>query len=71
MNDLLNLTKEQKENIFIQTGVRADLPAFAIEKDWWVTEILRIVFSLPYAEALVFKGGTLFEQRLWINKSLF
>jgi predicted nucleotidyltransferase component of viral defense system len=58
MNDLLNLNKEQKANIFIQTGNRADLPAFAIEKDWWVTEILRIVFSLPYAEDFVFKGGT-------------
>ena len=58
MNNLINLTEEQKANIFTQTGVRADLPAFAIEKDWWVTEMLRIVFSLPYAEAFVFKGGT-------------
>ena len=29
-----------------------------IEKDWWVTQVLRAVFSLPYAEHLSFKGGT-------------
>ncbi|MGB3342693.1 MAG: nucleotidyl transferase AbiEii/AbiGii toxin family protein [Aequorivita sp.] len=58
MNDFIDLTNEQKAKIFTQTGVRAGLPAFAIEKDWWVTEMLRIVFSLPYAEAFVFKGGT-------------
>lgn len=29
-----------------------------IEKDWWVTTVLRALFSLPYAEHLSFKGGT-------------
>ncbi|WP_203296583.1 nucleotidyl transferase AbiEii/AbiGii toxin family protein [Luteirhabdus pelagi] len=58
MSDFINLTNEQKTRIFTQAGVRANLPAFAVEKDWWVTEMLRIVFSLPYAEAFVFKGGT-------------
>ena len=29
-----------------------------VEKDWWVTQVLRAVFSLPYAEHLSFKGGT-------------
>lgn len=29
-----------------------------IEKDWWVTTVLRAVFSLPYSESLSFKGGT-------------
>lgn len=58
MSEFINLTNEQKKRIFTQVGVRANLPAFAVEKDWWVTEMLRIVFSLPYAEAFVFKGGT-------------
>ncbi len=58
MSDFIDLADEQKLRIFTQTGVRAGLPAYAIEKDWWVTEMLRIVFSLPYAEAFVFKGGT-------------
>lgn len=29
-----------------------------IEKDWWVTAVLRAMFSLPYANHLSFKGGT-------------
>lgn len=34
------------------------LPPQAIEKDLWVTTILQVVFTLPYADKLVFKGGT-------------
>ena len=29
-----------------------------IEKDLWVTTILQIIFSLPFADKLIFKGGT-------------
>ena len=29
-----------------------------IEKDWWVTAVLRAMFCLPYAQHLSFKGGT-------------
>jgi len=34
------------------------IPPQAVEKDLWVTTILQIVFSLPFADSLVFKGGT-------------
>ncbi len=30
----------------------------AVEKDYWVSMVLRAIFSLPYATAFVFKGGT-------------
>ena len=30
----------------------------AVEKDFWVSQALRAIFTLPYANALVFKGGT-------------
>lgn len=30
----------------------------AVEKDYWVSMVLRAIFSLPYAAAFVFKGGT-------------
>ncbi|MCF0187572.1 MAG: nucleotidyl transferase AbiEii/AbiGii toxin family protein, partial [Bacteroidaceae bacterium] len=30
----------------------------AVEKDYWVSMVLRSIFSLPYSYALVFKGGT-------------
>ena len=29
-----------------------------VEKDWWVSNILRALFELPYAEHISFKGGT-------------
>jgi len=58
MNEFIGLTSEQQLNIFTQTGAKTGLPAYAVEKDWWVTQMLRIVFSQPYSEAFVFKGGT-------------
>lgn len=58
MSDFLQFDSERKALIFSQTAVKTGLPSYAVEKDWWVTEIMRIVFSLPYAEAFVFKGGT-------------
>lgn len=30
----------------------------AVEKDWWVTAILKVLFSLPTAPYMFFKGGT-------------
>ena len=44
--------------ILEQTAIKQGLPKQAIEKDLWVTAILQILFSLPCAENLVFKGGT-------------
>lgn len=58
MNEFVSLDQAQRLNIFTQTAAKIGLPAFAVEKDWWVTQMLGIVFNLPYAEAVVFKGGT-------------
>lgn len=52
------LTTAQQRTILEQTAIRKSLPKQAIEKDLWVTTILQIVFSLPCADSLVFKGGT-------------
>lgn len=30
----------------------------SIEKDWWVSAVLRALFALPYSGAMSFKGGT-------------
>lgn len=53
-----NLNKADKLAIFQEAGDRAGLPATAIEKDWYVTLALSVVFSTEFAEHLVFKGGT-------------
>lgn len=58
MNKFLTLTEVQRRIVFEQTATRIKLPVASIEKDFWVTEILNILFSLPYADKMVFKGGT-------------
>lgn len=58
MNKLLTLTEAQRRIVFEQTAIRIKLPVASIEKDFWVTEILNLLFSLPYADKMVFKGGT-------------
>jgi len=58
METFIKLSDLDKVNIFNQTSERTGLPSSAIEKDWWVTLSLNIIFSLPYANQIVFKGGT-------------
>lgn len=58
MNRFLTLTEAQRRTVFEQTATRIKLPVASIEKDFWVTEILNILFSLTYADRMVFKGGT-------------
>lgn len=57
-NSYFALTTAQQRMILEQTAIKKALTKHAIEKDLWVTTILQIVFSLPCAEHLVFKGGT-------------
>ncbi len=58
MNKYFMLTPEQQRLLLSQTAVKVGLPEQAVEKDLWVTVVLQLVFTLPYAEKLVFKGGT-------------
>lgn len=58
MNNYFSLTEEQQRNVITQTGNKIGLPDRAVEKDLWVTTMLQFVFTLPYADKLVFKGGT-------------
>jgi len=57
-NNFITLPEQTRRNAFIEAATRKALPAVAVEKDWWVTAVLRALFSLPYAECLSFKGGT-------------
>lgn len=58
MNNYFTLPKTQQRQILEQATLRIKLPVQAIEKDIWVSTILQIIFSLPVAEHLIFKGGT-------------
>lgn len=54
----LKYTDEQRRQAFLLTAQKKGLPEPIIEKDWWVSQILNIVFDLEIADQLVFKGGT-------------
>ena len=59
MNNFFNLTDEQRKLVIEQTSAKVnDLYPQIVEKDLWVTTILQLIFSLPFADKLVFKGGT-------------
>ena len=49
---------ETKERIYKNVGEKNNLPAYAIEKDWWVVQTLSILKNTEIGEHLVFKGGT-------------
>lgn len=57
-NSLCFIPQKEKVEIFQQASTRTRLPSYAIEKDWWMVQTLGMIFSLPVAEHLVFKGGT-------------
>lgn len=58
MNNYWQLSDAQKRIVLQQTSIKIGLPVESVEKDLWVTAILQSVFSLPYADKFVFKGGT-------------
>ncbi len=50
---------DTKKRIYKNTGERENLPAYAIEKDWWVVQTLSILYNTEIGEHLVFKGALL------------
>ena len=57
-DNFITLPEQTRINAFTETATRKALPAVAVEKDWWVTAVLRTLFALPYTKDLSFKGGT-------------
>ncbi|MGB0998988.1 MAG: nucleotidyl transferase AbiEii/AbiGii toxin family protein [Flavobacteriales bacterium] len=58
MNNWLKLSKEEQIELFTQIGVKTNLPLQAVEKDAWITLMLRMIFTSNLANHLIFKGGT-------------
>ena len=55
----IDLSKEDRVDILGRVSSELNIrQREVIEKDWWVTAVLRAMFSLPYAGHLSFKGGT-------------
>ncbi|MDR1723849.1 MAG: nucleotidyl transferase AbiEii/AbiGii toxin family protein [Tannerella sp.] len=53
-----DLSKKERSELYQAAHDNLGLSKIIIEKDWWVTAVLRALFSLAYAENLSFKGGT-------------
>lgn len=54
----LQLSDEQRKSSINQTALATGLKEKAIEKDWWVTVVLRALFQGQYRDHILFKGGT-------------
>jgi len=53
-----NIENAEKEAIFQAIAGEKGMTPFAVEKDWWVSRTLEIIFQMDIAKHLVFKGGT-------------
>jgi hypothetical protein len=55
---LINLNDASRLISINEASRISGIPAKAIEKDWWVTLSLKLVFNTHYAKHFAFKGGT-------------
>jgi hypothetical protein len=53
-----DISKKERLELYQVAYDTLGFSTIVIEKDWWVTAVLRALFTLPYAENLSFKGGT-------------
>ena len=49
---------DEKRDAYFKIKEKLNVSPKAAEKDWWVSHVIKAVFSLDCAEALTFKGGT-------------
>lgn len=54
----IDIEKSEQRQILDSLQTKIGLKSAIIEKDWWVTAVLRALFQLPYSQHLSFKGGT-------------
>jgi hypothetical protein len=55
---LQNLDDDARRISLNQASLNSGINSKAIEKDWWVTLVLRLLFTSKYATYFAFKGGT-------------
>ena len=54
----LELPEEQRKRYISTIGIENGISAETVEKDWWVTLVLRALFNSSFTENISFKGGT-------------
>lgn len=58
MNRWIAESDETKRKAYIQIAEKVGMSPFAVEKDWWVTQTLSIIFEMEIGQHFIFKGGT-------------
>lgn len=58
MSEFFDIPDNAKTDILKDAGEKMNLPAYAVEKDWWVVQTLAILFEMEVGKHMVFKGGT-------------
>lgn len=57
-SQFLLLPRSEQAEYFVEAGTRRGLLPVIVEKDFWVCWMLGILFESPFANDIVFKGGT-------------
>jgi hypothetical protein len=53
-----NIPSQTKVNAYTQIAESTGIAPYAVEKDWWVVQVLSAIFELEVGQHLIFKGGT-------------
>jgi hypothetical protein len=57
-NKWYNIPQQTKINAYNQIADEKGMAAYAVEKDWWMVQILAALFEMEIGQYLIFKGGT-------------
>ena len=52
----IEISSDEQKEILGYVQENTGLKSAIIEKDWWVTAVLRAIFMLPYSKHISFKG---------------
>jgi predicted nucleotidyltransferase component of viral defense system len=54
----LELSADERRLYIEQAAARRNVPELMLEKDFWVSWVLAVLFESRFRDVLVFKGGT-------------
>lgn len=57
-NEWYSIPRETKIRAYTQVSEDTGIAPYAVEKDWWVVQILSAIFEMEVGKYLIFKGGT-------------
>jgi len=57
-NEWYNIPRKTKIKAYTQVAEDTGIAPYAVEKDWWVVQILSAIFEMEVGKYLIFKGGT-------------